>query len=167
MIHTKETLLSKDIANKRIIVTRSFVAPPDVVWRAWTEAELLDKWWAPRPYRAETRTMDFRNGGYWLYAMVSPVGERTWNKFTYSEIEFQKTFKHYTIFCDENGIENPEMPSGNWKCSFYPTDEGTTVEVELFFNSIEGLKMILEMGFKEGFSMAHGNLDELLNNLKK
>ena len=162
MIHTKETLLSADYENKKICVTRSFDAPLEVVWRAWTEAELLDKWWAPRPYRAETRTMDFRDGGYWLYAMVSPEGERTWNKSTYSEIEPQKTFKQYTIFCAEDGIENPEMPSANWKYIFHPTDEGTTVEIELFFGTIEGLKMILEMGFKEGFSMAHGNLDELL-----
>jgi uncharacterized protein YndB with AHSA1/START domain len=60
----------------QLIVTREFDANSDLVWKAWTTAELLDQWWAPKPYRAETKSLDFREGGVWLYAMVSPENEK-------------------------------------------------------------------------------------------
>jgi len=63
-----------DKENKKITVERSFNAPLDLVWSAWTEAEILDLWWAPKPYRTETKKMDFREGCRWHYCMVSPEG---------------------------------------------------------------------------------------------
>jgi uncharacterized protein YndB with AHSA1/START domain len=51
---------------KTIHITREFAASLELVWRAWTTPELLDQWWGPQPWRAETKTMDFRQGGYWL-----------------------------------------------------------------------------------------------------
>ncbi len=47
-----ETIISKDLANKKLHITRHFTAPIEKVWKAWTESELLDKWWAPRPWKA-------------------------------------------------------------------------------------------------------------------
>src|SRR5690606_36527914 len=55
-----------------VTVKRSFDAPVDLVWSAWTEANLLAQWWAPKPWKAVTKDMDFREGGRWLYAMTSP-----------------------------------------------------------------------------------------------
>lgn len=65
--------------NNTIHIRREFDAGPELVWQAWTTAELLDQWWGPEPWKAETRTMDFREGGTWLYAMVGPEGERHWS----------------------------------------------------------------------------------------
>lgn len=45
MIINKETLVTKDLANKKIVVVREFDAPVDQVWKAWTKSELLDQWW--------------------------------------------------------------------------------------------------------------------------
>ena len=59
--------------NKTIAIQREFDADPQLVWSAWTTAELLDQWWGPRPWRAETKKMDFREGGHWLYAMVGEI----------------------------------------------------------------------------------------------
>ena len=47
----------------------------ELLWNAWTTSELLDKWWAPRPYVTKTKSMEFKKGGTWLYAMVSPANE--------------------------------------------------------------------------------------------
>jgi uncharacterized protein YndB with AHSA1/START domain len=55
-------------------VKREFAAPIDKVWAAWTRAELLDQWWAPKPWQARTKVLDFREGGMWLYAMIGPDG---------------------------------------------------------------------------------------------
>ena len=76
MILNKETIYTKDLENKKIKVTREFDAPVEKVWRAWTEKELLDQWWAPRPWKAVTQSMNFSNGGTWLYYMEGPDGSR-------------------------------------------------------------------------------------------
>jgi len=62
-----EASFEKDLKNKRLTVSRAFNAPLELVWKAWTESEILDQWWAPKPYRAETKSMDFRKGGMWAY----------------------------------------------------------------------------------------------------
>ncbi len=61
-----------DKENKTIHIVREFAANLELVWRAWTTAELLDQWWGPEPWRAETKTLDFRVGGLWHYAMFAP-----------------------------------------------------------------------------------------------
>lgn len=48
---------------KQINVTRDFDAPRDLVWSAWTEHEILDQWWAPKPWKSETKHFDFSEGG--------------------------------------------------------------------------------------------------------
>ena len=54
---------SVDKENNRVNVVREFSAPVGKVWAAWTQQELLDQWWAPRPWKARTKSMDFREGG--------------------------------------------------------------------------------------------------------
>lgn len=153
--------VEKDLANRKLTVTRHFNSPVEDVWRAWTESELLDKWWAPKPYRAETKTMSFKVGGQWLYAMVGPDDSRQWCKVEYKAIDRHKSYQAVDAFCDENGNKNPDFPSMSWSNSFYSTTTGTKVIVEITFATVADMEKILEMGLEEGFSMALGNLDEL------
>jgi uncharacterized protein YndB with AHSA1/START domain len=152
----------KDPDGKKITVTREFAAPVEKVWRAWTEKELLDQWWAPKPWKAKTKSMDFRVGGFWLYAMVSPEGESHWARADYLSIRPQKSYSVQDAFCDENGVKNTSVPSMHWNNQFSVSPSGTTVTIEIIFSSEEDLKTIIEMGFREGFTAALTNLDELL-----
>lgn len=86
MTVTKETIFSKDVANKKLTVVREFDAPLEKVWKAWTESELLDQWWAPKPWKAITQSMDFREGGKWLYYMLGPDGSRHYCRADYKTI---------------------------------------------------------------------------------
>lgn len=72
-MENNKTQFVKDAANKQIKVTRYFDASLELVWRTWTESELLEQWWAPHPFKAITKHMDFREGGYWLYYMLGPM----------------------------------------------------------------------------------------------
>jgi uncharacterized protein YndB with AHSA1/START domain len=49
----KQTTISKDAANRKLVIAREFAAPLEKVWKAWTEKEILDLWWAPKPWRAK------------------------------------------------------------------------------------------------------------------
>lgn len=162
MILNKETIYTKDLTNKKIKVLREFDAPVEKVWRAWTESELLDQWWAPKPWKANTISMDFRNGGVWLYYMEGPDGSRHHCRADYNSISTNKSYEGLDAFCDEKGNINTEFPRMKWKVEFGKANTGTKVEVEITFASVEDLEKIIEMGFKEGFAAAHNNLDELL-----
>lgn len=151
-----------DKENRKIRVERSFSAPLDLVWAAWTEADILDQWWAPKPWRAETKTMDFTVGGRWHYCMVSPEGERHWCLFDFRAIEPQKSFSGLDAFCDEQAVISNEKPRMLWHNVFDGQDDSTTVHVEISFDDLADLEAIIQMGFKEGFTMGLENLDEYI-----
>jgi uncharacterized protein YndB with AHSA1/START domain len=150
----------KDLANNRMTIARFFNADPGHVWRAWTESALLDLWWAPKPYRAETKTHDFRNGGHWLYAMVGPDESRIYARADYSDIDKGKSYRAVDSFCDENGDAATGFPGMKWYNQFFKDGQGTKVVVEIHFKDEATLNSIIEMGFQEGFTAAMSNLDQ-------
>ncbi len=148
--------------NNTIHVEREFAAGLPLVWDAWTTPELLDQWWAPKPYRVETKTMDFRTGGHWFYAMISPENVAHWCRADYSLVEQHKAFSGLDAFCDEEGNINEDFPRSNWNVSFAETGEHTSVNITIGYQSLADLEKIIELGFKEGFTMALGNLDQYI-----
>lgn len=161
-----KTIYAKDLAARQMRVTRHFDAPVDLVWKAWTQSDILDEWWAPRPWKTNTVKMNFSNGGHWLYYMQGPDGSRHYCRADYSNIVTGKSFEGYDAFCNENGVPNTEMPRTLWKVSFKPVPGGTEVLAELTYSTQADLEKIIELGFEQGFAMAHDNLDEVLATLK-
>lgn len=151
-----------DKENKTINFERDFKADVSTVWTAWTDSSMLDQWWAPKPWKAETKSMDFREGGSWLYAMVGPEGEKHWSRADYTSIKTEKSFAGDDSFCDENGTINPDFGVSHWTVSFSGSGDDTRVAVQMRFDDLKNLEQQVEMGFKEGMSMAMDNLDELL-----
>ncbi|WP_214072888.1 SRPBCC domain-containing protein [Mucilaginibacter sp. dw_454] len=159
---TNKTEILKDLAAKKLTVTRAFNAPVEKVWRAWTEAEQLDKWWAPKPWKAITKTMDFTPGGMWLYCMAGPNGEKAWCRVDFHTIEAGKSFTATASFCDENGNVDSSFPAMHWDDRFRSTGDTAVVDITISFDKDEDLEKIVQMGFEQGFTMGLGNLDELL-----
>lgn len=152
-----------DKSHKKVFVTRTFQAPIDLVWKAWTEAELLDQWWAPMPYTNHTKKLELKPGGLWHYYMKSPSNEIHWCFFAYEQIVKERTFSGKDAFCDEYAKVNSEIPSTHWKNNFTTLDEHyTEVKIELTYETLEALETIIAMGFKEGFTMGLNQLDALL-----
>ncbi|MFA5327059.1 MAG: SRPBCC domain-containing protein [Prolixibacteraceae bacterium] len=149
--------------NSKIKVKREFAAPLEKVWAAWTESELLDQWWAPKPWKARTKSMNFSVGGFWLYAMVGPDGTEHWSRADYTAIASLKSFNGEDYFCDEAGNVNPQFPKSIWLVSFTRSGDSTFVDIETKYEKLADLEAIIAMGFKEGFTMALENLDELLD----
>lgn len=157
-----KTQFTRDLPNKKMLVVREFAAPVDQVWKAWTEPKLLDQWWAPQPFKAITLSMNLTPGGRWHYYMLGPAGEKHYCLIDYHAVEPGKMFSGIDTFCDENGNINTEFPRMNWEVRFLPAGTSTRVEVLIRFASEADLLKIAEMGFQEGFTMAHENLDNLL-----
>ena len=162
----RETIFNADLVNNQMYVEREFEAPVEHVWKAWTDSDLLAGWWAPKPFKAITKTMDFRNGGHWHYYMLGPDGSKFWCMVNYLTIETHKRFDVDDFFCDEAGNRSNELPGMHWDNVFAASSNGTKVNVTITFDSKEDLEKIISMGFKEGFSAAHNNLDVLLAEIK-
>lgn len=151
-----------DKENNQINVERSFDAPIDLVWAAWTEADILDQWWAPKPWKAVTKSLDFREGGRWHYYMHGPEGEKHWCVFDYESIRPFKSFAGIDSFCDENQVLNDSKPRVRWESNFSANENQTVVNMQLYFKSLADLETIMEMGFKEGFTAGLENLDQYI-----
>lgn len=150
-----------DKSTSTVLVDKEFDAELSLVWDAFTKPEILDQWWAPKPLISKTKYMDFRVGGRRFYAMVSPEGEEIgWQIFDYTSITPKSNFKCLSYFTDKD--ETPVMPATNWDLSFSEQNRITKVCISIYFESLEELKKMIEMGFKEGFTITLNELNELL-----
>ena len=157
---------SVDKENKTIHIKREFDANPELVWQAWTTPELLDQWCAPNPYKTETKTLDFREGGFWHYAIVSPEGNKHWSRYDYKKIEPQKSITELRAFSDENGRVSPDFPRTECTLLFSETDGKTRVTMTEKYGSPEMFEKMATESHKKGFSSHLKNLDKLLLTLK-
>src|SRR6187402_1817726 len=102
-----------DKSTKTALINREFDADLPLVWDAFTKQEILDQWWAPKPFLSKTIRMDFREGGRRFYAMVSSEGvEIGWQIQNYTSISPKTNFKFLSAFADKD--ENPFLPGSNW-----------------------------------------------------
>ena len=166
MTTNHKTQVIKNLQEKSILVSRTFNAPLANVWRAYTESEFLDQWWGPAPWRAETKTLDFKPGGYWLYAMVGPEGEKLWGRMNYITIKPHEYYEMEDVFCDEDGNINSSLPVSKGRMVFTETSNGTLVEFKMTYAMEEDVQKIIDMGFEQGITICLEQLQALLDQNK-
>jgi len=158
----EQTIITKDVTENILVVTRTFHAPRTKVWQAWTTSDSLEKWWAPKPWQAVTKSFDFSPGGHWHYYMSGPAGEKHWGKVDYESITPEENFTAKDSFCDEDGNQDTRVGAMHWKVEFRDLGGPTDVIVTITFANGNDMSKVIEMGFEEGFKMALDNLEELL-----
>jgi uncharacterized protein YndB with AHSA1/START domain len=159
-----------DKPSKTVFIKREFDAPLSLVWDAFTRPEILDQWWAPKPWTSKTKVMNFEVGGRRFYAMVSPEGQERWSVQQYTSISPKTNFKYLNAFADEH--ENPELPGSDWDLTFSEEHTSTSLSitklsVTIYNESLERMEKMIEMGFKEGFTITLKSLEALLATLSK
>ena len=155
-----------DREKKTITVKREFPAELSLVWDAYTKSDILDQWWAPKPWKARTKEMDFREGGRWIYAMVGPEGQEHWSVIDYTSIQPRTRFTGRDAFSDAEGNINKELPRSSWEVTFTEKGKVTLVECLISYDDLDQLDAIIKMGFKEGMEIAMQGLDDLLRSEK-
>ena len=154
-----------DKAAQKVFITREFNAELPLVWDAFTRAEILDQWTAPKPWTARTKYMNFEVGGRRFYAMVSPEGQEHWSIQKYTSISPKTNFRMYNTFSDKD--ENPELPGSEWDHHFSEQNGITKVSITIYNESLERMERMVGMGFTEGYKMTMKNLEELLSTLSQ
>ncbi|MBS3913370.1 MAG: SRPBCC domain-containing protein [Bacteroidetes bacterium] len=153
-----------DKTAKTVYISKEFDAPLALVWEAFTKPEILDQWTAPAPFVARTKYMNFEVGGKRFYAMVSPEGHESWQIQEYTSISPKTNFKYFSVFADKD--ETRHLPGSNWDLNFTEQNEITKVSITIYNESLERMEKMIEMGFKEGFTITLKDLTELLATLK-
>ncbi len=151
-----------DYSNKRITVTTELKAPVSVIWNAFTNPTILEKWFAPKPFRVLTKTINFTEGGKWLYYMLSPEGEKFWSVSEFRKVRMYQSFEATDAFCDENGKINTNLPQMVWTYNFSEENGATTITAVIKLTSEQDMNRLLEMGFEEGYEIALEQLQKLL-----
>lgn len=155
-----------DRKENTITIRREFLAERQLVWDAYTKTELLEQWFAPKPLTTKTKSMDFREGGYWLYAMVEPNGTEYWGRMDYLNIQPIDSYTALDGFCDQNGTLNTQLPRANWEVTFTDLDDNAMVQTIVTYNSLADLETVIQMGMEEGLTSTLERLDSLLLKLK-
>src|SRR6187551_806825 len=153
-----------DKASKTVFVTKEFDADLSLVWDAFTKQDILDQWWAPKPYASKTKHMNFEVGGRRFYAMVSPEGQENWQVQRYTSISPKTNFQYFSAFADKD--ENLSLPGSDWDFNFTYQNGITKVSIAIKNDSLERMEKMIEMGFKEGFAMTLNSLDDILANYR-
>ena len=151
----------------RITIRREFMAGRQRVWDCHTKSELLNQWFAPKPFSTKTQSMDFREGGHWHYAMIDPDGQEYWGRMDYQSIQPIDHYSGLDGFCDAAGELNLDLPRANWDVTFSARGPHTVVQTIVSYQSAKDLQTVIDMGMEEGMASTLERLDDLLEALGK
>ncbi|MBB5437973.1 uncharacterized protein YndB with AHSA1/START domain [Pedobacter sp. AK017] len=154
-------------AKNTLTIRREFLADRQLVWDCYTKAELLNQWFAPKPLTTKTKSMDFREGGLWHYAMVEPNGTEYWGLTEYLKIKPIDFYTALDAFSNAEGEINEDLPRAEWLVNFMDKDDNALVETKVTYKSLADLETVIQMGMEQGMIATLEKLDELLSILKK
>lgn len=159
-----------DAGDRELVIEREFDAPRDLVWKMWTEAAHIEKWWGPRGFDTRVTSIDMRVGGKWEYVMIGPDGKEYPVKGVFSEI----TPPEKIVTTDEFGEKYDELmpgvdlPKGLVATTLFD-DLGSRTRLTLTVShaSVEDRKKHEEMGVVAGWNSSFDKMDEYLADLTK
>jgi uncharacterized protein YndB with AHSA1/START domain len=165
--------MTKSAANEveRMVITRVFDAPRELVWKAWTDPKYVMQWWGPKGFTAPACEMDFRVGGKYLCCMKSPEGKEFWNAGEYYEIVPNEKIVSTMFFSDskgnkieaaELGIEHESIEGARDTVLFEDLGNGKT---KLTFIGNEPMESAKNSGQVEGWNQIFDKVATLLTGM--
>ena len=144
------TTTSARTKDRELIMERTFDAPREVAFRAFSDCDLLSRWWGPKGWTLPVCEMDFRPGGTWRYCMRGPTGDDACGKAIYREIVEPERIVYTDWFTDADGTVIEGMPETLMTFEFAEQDGKTKVTNRARFASVEDLQKVVDMGMVEG-----------------
>jgi uncharacterized protein YndB with AHSA1/START domain len=148
------------IGDRELEMSRVFDAPRELVFRAWTEADALSRWWGPQGWTTTHCTVDLRPGGAWHYCFRSEEGQESWGKATYREIVAPERLVYADVFSDAEG--NELSPPMIMTLLFEDAGGKTLMTGRTQFTSAEHRDQILSFGVEQGMNSTLDCLDDYL-----
>ncbi|MGX1584248.1 SRPBCC family protein [Microbacterium sp. NPDC055502] len=160
------TDVTTDADDLTMTVTADFAAPIERVWNAYSDPRQLERFWGPPGWPATFTAWDHTVGGRAVYTMNGPRGEKSTGVWEFLAIEEPHRFEVLDSFADEHGKPLDGFPAQRMSFTFDSTPEGTRMVTTSHFDSVDALEQVVEMGQVEGITMAMGQLDAVLQDLR-
>lgn len=160
------------VEGKIFTLERIFDAPRELVFKAFSEAEHLKRWWGPKGWSLPVCNIDFRPGGIWHYCMKCTDGSQeyygmeSWGKAIYHEIIEPERITFTDVFSDADGNTMEGMPETFVTMNFIDYQGKTKIVSEAHYTTEEGLKTALDMGMLQGITETWDNLAAHLKNIQ-
>jgi len=113
--------IGKTSTSRPFVISRTFDAPRELLWRAWTERARLMEWFGPQGFTMPAAKMDFRPGGSFHYCLAAPNGHEMWGKFVYREISAPERIVLVNSFSNEDGGITRHPMSPTWPLEMLST----------------------------------------------
>lgn len=97
---------AQNVTKKDLVVSRVFEAPVELVWKAWTDPELVMRWWGPDRFTCPSARIDFREGGTSVVCMRAPRefgGQDTYSTWVYKKIVPMQLIEFIQNIADQDG----------------------------------------------------------------
>lgn len=167
-----KTKVTEDLDNKRLIIERSFDASQQMLWNAYADKDLFEKWWGPEGWETTVKEFDLSPGGKIHYGMkcVDPeqgewFGQVSWGMMIIDQVNAPNSFSYKDYFTDEAGNLNQEMPSLSIVNEFIEEDGKARLVSTSSADSAEQIEQLIKMGMLEGFNSQLNKLDALFAGL--
>lgn len=160
------TSVTKDPAALTMTVIADFPVPVRRLWDAYLDPRQLERFWGPPTYPARFARHDAAAGGLSSYAMTGPGGDVSRGYWQWISVEPLKSFEVLDGFAGPDGAPNAEMPSMRMVFEFETTAAGSRVTTTTTFGSAEELAAMLDMGMEQGLTLAMGQMDQVLADLR-
>lgn len=160
------TDVTTDAENLTMTVVADLAAPIERVWAAYSDPRQLERFWGPPGWPATFTAWDHTVGGKANYTMNGPRGEKASGTWEFLRIDAPHSFEVLDAFADDEGAPDPDLPSMRMVFTFEPSAEGTRMVTTSYFESVEALEQVVQMGAIEGTKLAMGQLDAVLQDLR-
>jgi len=147
-----------------LVVSRVFPVPRELVFRAWSSAEHLRRWFCPAGYSVPEAEVDFRVGGAFHICMRSPEGQNHWTRGRFTEI-----VPLTRLVIDMNALGDQDRPlfRANTVVSFADEAGGTRLEVTQSYTIVDPLAVQMIQGAPRGWGETLDRLEHELARIKK
>jgi uncharacterized protein YndB with AHSA1/START domain len=150
------------VGDRELVIERSFDAPRELVWMAYTEPERIAQWFGPRGFTTDVLTMDVRPGGSWHYCMRSAEWGDAWGLARYREVVPPERLVYEDLFSNEEGTPADGMPVSTVTVTFTEQGGRTLMTSHTLFESAEDRDKTLEMGMEQGMTETLDRLEGYL-----
>jgi uncharacterized protein YndB with AHSA1/START domain len=146
-------------SDRELVVTRTFAAPAELVFRAWTEPAYLQRWWAPRSLGVVLHecTSDVRVGGRYRFVFGRPDQPKMAFSGTYTEVVPPTRLVHTQLF-----EQMPQAGEAVVTATFTERDGATTLEVHQLYPSKQALDGAVASGMERGMRETFEQLDAVV-----
>ena len=151
--------------DEQILITRTFAAPPELVWKAWTTPDLVKRWWHANRGEVTLCEIDLRVGGSWRFVTVSPDGFEVAFHGEYREVLPNERLVATEIYEGAWQPGEPEQGTVN-TTTFAAADGGTALTILVEAPSKQLRDAIIDSGMEDGLQDALDLLEQVAVSLR-